>query len=230
MNLFFFIQGFLGLSGAILVQLYHTFFDANPSSFILMLAILPSSLSLILMYFIDVCPKTDSGAYDNKFLDAFSLIALCLAGYLMLVIIGQSLFTYIPSILQFAIFGVLMVFLGSLLAIVTKADKESNVLDEITRDERVSLVEDNKNYGEVVTSGTQYVIEFTGKYTGTSILIKQTILILYLFQFGFCFNLVDLNDNSRNFRGYCSNITFFFLNSKYNIWYQHNLFISEFYI
>lgn len=144
----------MGLSGAILVQLYRTFFDANPSSFILMLAILPSSLSLILMYFIDIFPKTDSGAYDKKFLNAFSLIALCVAGYLMLVIIGQNLFTNIPFILQFAIFGVLMVLVGSLLAVVMKADKESRVLDEITCDERVSLVENKKNNGEVATSGT----------------------------------------------------------------------------
>ncbi|KAJ4789872.1 Major facilitator superfamily protein [Rhynchospora pubera] len=148
------MKGFLGLSGAILVQLYHTFFDGKPSCFILMLAALPSSLSLILMYFVEVCPKTDRGAYDKKFLDAFSLIALCLAGYLMLVIIGQSFYIKIPSTIQFAIFVVLMVLLGSLFSIVMKADAESKALDEIISDERVALVGDKKNDGETATSGS----------------------------------------------------------------------------
>jgi F0F1-type ATP synthase assembly protein I len=144
----------VGLSGAILVQLYHTFFNAKPSSFILILAILPSSLSLILMYFIDIFPRTNVGAYDKKFLDAFSLIALCIAGYLMLVIIGQNLFTDIPFNVQLPIFAVLVVLIGSLLAIVMKADKESKTPHEIVPAESEALMEDENNYDKVEASGT----------------------------------------------------------------------------
>ncbi|KAJ3674569.1 hypothetical protein LUZ60_005185 [Juncus effusus] len=142
------MKGFLGLSGAILVQTHRTFFDAKPSSFILVLAILPSSLALLLMYFVDIFPtnKSDRSKCDKKFLDAFSLVALCLAGYLMLVIISESVITKMPLVAQYVIFGGLMMFVLSLVFIVVKAERDDDkVFDEMTSgDERLALIETEK--------------------------------------------------------------------------------------
>nr|CAD1840339.1 unnamed protein product [Ananas comosus var. bracteatus] len=114
------MKGFLGLSGAILVQIYRTVFGGNPSSFILMLAILPTSLTLLLMFFVEVYPE--SKEYNRKFLDAFSLIALLVAGYLMFIIIGERIFT-LGSSARIVTLAILLLLLLSPLVIVVKAEK-----------------------------------------------------------------------------------------------------------
>ncbi|XP_020092602.1 protein NUCLEAR FUSION DEFECTIVE 4-like [Ananas comosus] len=114
------MKGFLGLSGAILVQIYRTVFGGNPSSFILMLAILPTSLTLLLMFFVEVYPENKE--YNKKFLDAFSLIALLVAGYLMFIIIGECIFT-LGSSARTVTLAILLLLLLSPLVIVVKAEK-----------------------------------------------------------------------------------------------------------
>uniref|UniRef100_A0A452XC45 Nodulin-like domain-containing protein n=1 Tax=Aegilops tauschii subsp. strangulata TaxID=200361 RepID=A0A452XC45_AEGTS len=81
--------GFLRLSGAILVQVQHTL-HIDPGSFILMLTILPIAIALLLMYFVDV--HNAHRRYNKKFLDAFSLMAVIVARYLMVVIICDQVF------------------------------------------------------------------------------------------------------------------------------------------
>ncbi|KAL1357241.1 hypothetical protein AAHE18_05G242400 [Arachis hypogaea] len=44
------MKGFLGLSGAILIQLYHTFCDGDPATYLLMLACLPAFICTLLMF------------------------------------------------------------------------------------------------------------------------------------------------------------------------------------
>lgn len=136
------MKGFLGLSGAILIQIYRALFDGNPSSFLLMLALLPTLLTLLLMFFVEV--RKTNGAYDKKFLDVFSVIALTIAGYLMLVIIGESVMT-MGSEARLLIFAMLLLLLVSPLAIVVKAQmKESKILAETSCSGRIRLI-DNIN-------------------------------------------------------------------------------------
>ncbi|KAI3761329.1 hypothetical protein L1987_51741 [Smallanthus sonchifolius] len=88
------MKGFLGLSGAILIQIYHTLFDGKPSTFLLMLAVFPTLVSLALMSFVHANPSNTSN--DKPHLNRFSLIALVMATYLMIIIIFQNIFTF-PS-------------------------------------------------------------------------------------------------------------------------------------
>lgn len=135
----------MGLSGAILIQLYRTFFNDNPSSFILMLALLSSILPLLLMYFVQVHHDTNSRV-NKRHLDAFSLIALITAGYLMLVIIGENILTFgVPA--QVLVFAVLLMLLCSPLTVVARAqlDDSPKILSDCLDDcetERKPLMED----------------------------------------------------------------------------------------
>ena len=88
-SMHFFEQGFLGLSGAIQVQVQHTL-HIDPGSFILMLAILPATIALLLMYFVDV--DSAHRRYNKKFLDAFALMTVSVAGDLMVGIIFHQVF------------------------------------------------------------------------------------------------------------------------------------------
>uniref|UniRef100_A0A2N9G741 Major facilitator superfamily (MFS) profile domain-containing protein n=1 Tax=Fagus sylvatica TaxID=28930 RepID=A0A2N9G741_FAGSY len=48
------MKGFLGISGAILIQVYGIFCKGKPSTFILMLALLPTFVSIVLMFFVRI--------------------------------------------------------------------------------------------------------------------------------------------------------------------------------
>ncbi|KAI3858945.1 hypothetical protein MKW98_028678 [Papaver atlanticum] len=93
------IKGFLGLSGAILIQAYQTIFVDKPSSFLLMLALLPTIIPLLLMFFIRTSdnPPSPTKSFistEKDSLNGFSVIALLLALYVMILIISQNVVTY----------------------------------------------------------------------------------------------------------------------------------------
>lgn len=116
-------------------------FDGNPSSFILLLALLPTFLTLLLMPYVKVHHR--NGGSEKKFLDAFSLIAVTVAGYLMLVIIGECVLR-IGSVAHILMFAALMMMLISPAAVVIKAQMiEAKALGESSCHERTRLMEDN---------------------------------------------------------------------------------------
>ncbi|KAK1422323.1 hypothetical protein QVD17_25359 [Tagetes erecta] len=86
------MKGFLGLSGAMLIQIYHTLFDGKPTTYLLMLAVFPTVMTLALMSLVHVNPSNTSN--DKPHLNRFSLIALIIATYLMIIIIFQNIFTF----------------------------------------------------------------------------------------------------------------------------------------
>ncbi|TVU48762.1 hypothetical protein EJB05_00034, partial [Eragrostis curvula] len=135
------MKGFLGLSGAILVQVYRTI-HIDPGTFILMLAVLPTAITLLLMYFVDVHNAHEG--YNKKFLDAFSLIAITVAGYLMIVIISDQVFM-ISSAVQSVCFVILLLLVMSPVAVVVKAQKsESTQHDESTSQQRIGLLSEEE--------------------------------------------------------------------------------------
>ncbi|GMH01329.1 hypothetical protein Nepgr_003168 [Nepenthes gracilis] len=118
------MKGFLGLSGAMLIQAYQALFKGNPSTFILMLALLPSLVSLLLMCVVKIYPTTKGE--DKKYLNGFSIVALLVAAYLMIMIILENIFTF-PSLARIATFILLLLLLSSPLKIATQAQsKESH--------------------------------------------------------------------------------------------------------
>ncbi|XP_030439771.2 protein NUCLEAR FUSION DEFECTIVE 4-like [Syzygium oleosum] len=86
------MKGFIGLSGAILIQIYQTVFNENPAAFLLMLALLPTINALLLMGFVRI--YNASAAEEKKHLYALSLVALVVAAYLMVVIMLENIFKW----------------------------------------------------------------------------------------------------------------------------------------
>uniref|UniRef100_A0A0D6R6U4 Uncharacterized protein n=1 Tax=Araucaria cunninghamii TaxID=56994 RepID=A0A0D6R6U4_ARACU len=82
------MKGFLGLSGAILVQIYHTINEGDQSSYIFMLSWLPTVVSMLFMFVLRVCPCHQED--EKKTLDWFSAIAMIVAAYLMVAIIVEN--------------------------------------------------------------------------------------------------------------------------------------------
>ncbi|OEL33272.1 hypothetical protein BAE44_0005710 [Dichanthelium oligosanthes] len=157
--------GFLGLSGAILVQIYHTF-HIDPTTFILMLAVLPTAITLVLMYFVDVHDARER--YNNKFLDAFSLIAVTVAVYLMIIIICGQVFI-ISSAVQSVCFVILLLLVLSPVAVAVKAQKPESIQhEESTSEQRTGLLreevaEGSESAGSSTVLGGPYQDLSSGK-------------------------------------------------------------------
>ncbi|KAL5544276.1 hypothetical protein UlMin_008060 [Ulmus minor] len=115
------MKGFLGLSGAILVQVYATFCKGKPSTFLLMLAFLPTLVSLLLMLLVRIY-EANSGN-EKKHLNGFSAVALIIAGYLMIIIILENILT-LSIWARVSTFVLLLLLLASPFGIAIKAHNE----------------------------------------------------------------------------------------------------------
>ncbi|KAJ8753503.1 hypothetical protein K2173_022744 [Erythroxylum novogranatense] len=139
------MKGFLGLSGAILIQVYQTLFNGKAASFILMLALLSSGVPLLLLWFVRIYNVEED---DEKFLDRVSVIALVLGGYLMFGIILEQIFSF-QLVLRVIMFVLLVILLASPLFVATKRDNDSEIVSVRSRliDNSKKLVEqDSTSY------------------------------------------------------------------------------------
>ena len=116
-------QGCTGISGAILIQAYNTFNKGEPSTFLLMLALWPTFVSLVLMLLVRNYKANTSD--DEKYLNGFSALALIIAGYLMIMIILENIFS-LPLWARIFSFVLLLLLLASPLGIAIKAQKEDS--------------------------------------------------------------------------------------------------------
>ncbi|KAJ0463174.1 putative major facilitator superfamily, MFS transporter superfamily [Helianthus annuus] len=87
------LKGFVGLSGAIISQLYHAFYGHDPKSLILFIGWLPAVVSLVFLPIIRVL-KPVRHRNDLKILYNFLYVSLGLAGFLMAIIIAQHSFQF----------------------------------------------------------------------------------------------------------------------------------------
>ncbi|KAL2633339.1 hypothetical protein R1flu_004818 [Riccia fluitans] len=120
------LKGFLGLSGAILTQLYQAIYPNQPESYILMLSWLPT-LALLWMFVLRPVPSPKR-SNESMNLYFMSAIALCLVLYLMATIIVQNIVTWtrLASIITCAVCGlVLLLPLG----VVYKSQREDEKVD-----------------------------------------------------------------------------------------------------
>ncbi|KDP31187.1 hypothetical protein JCGZ_11563 [Jatropha curcas] len=122
------MKGFLGLSGAMLIQVYQTVFNNKPNSYLLLLALLPSINPMILMWFVIIHNVSEED--EKKYLDIFSLIALVLAAYLMIIIILEHMFSFQFPVRVIA-FVLLMVLLVSPIFVAIRAqERNSDIVSE----------------------------------------------------------------------------------------------------
>lgn len=117
------MKGFLGLSGAILIQVFLTILNNKPMAYVLMLALLPPVNTLLLMWFVRIHDTREGD--ERKYLNIFSLMALVVAAYLMVVIILDNVLS-LPLLVHIFLFIVLMMLLASLLCIAFKARERSS--------------------------------------------------------------------------------------------------------
>ncbi|KAF8399393.1 hypothetical protein HHK36_015257 [Tetracentron sinense] len=136
------MKGFLGLSGAILIQVYQTIYKGKPSSFLLMLALLPTIVPLLLMWFVRI--HDTNGGDDKKHLNGFSLEALIIASYLMVIIILENIVS-LRLWARVLTFVVLLLLLASPLIIAIKAQwMESRRLSRTLYIEGNQLMDDQE--------------------------------------------------------------------------------------
>ena len=157
-TIFFLGQGFLGLSGAILIQVYDTFVKGEASTYLLMLALLPTCVSLVLMFLVRIYDKTTSD--HKKHLNGFSAVALIIAGYLMIIIILENIFT-LPLWARISTFILLLILLLLPLGIAINALREESNRSLQTDSIESNLFTDN---GEQVTSPIFSTAEDTTEY------------------------------------------------------------------
>lgn len=133
------MKGFLGLSGAILIQVYDTLCQGDQTTFILILAIAPTLVSLLLMPMVKIY-KT-SIVDDKKHLNGFSSIALIVAAYLMVIIILENIFT-LPLWARIITFMFLLLLLASPVGIAAIAHRDSKRLIQGPSPETSSFMDD----------------------------------------------------------------------------------------
>ncbi|KAH0691730.1 hypothetical protein KY290_019921 [Solanum tuberosum] len=114
------MKGFLGLSGAILIQVYQTIFNNNPSSLILMLALLPTIVTLMLMFLVTVHETPSRN--EEKYLQGFLLVSLVIAAYLLFLRILENVFVF-PEWAKIITLLVLFALLCSPISVVVKAQR-----------------------------------------------------------------------------------------------------------
>ncbi|XP_023515641.1 uncharacterized protein LOC111779750 [Cucurbita pepo subsp. pepo] len=115
------MKGYLGLSGALVIQVYNTICNGEPSNFLLLLAVLPTLLSIMFMWFIRI-DRTES-KNERKHLDSLSAHAVIVAFYLMAVIILDNTFS-LPSSTRSFTFSILLILLSAPLGIAINARRE----------------------------------------------------------------------------------------------------------
>ncbi|CAF1867098.1 unnamed protein product [Brassica napus] len=115
------MKGYIGLSGAVLVQMYHIFCKGDPTNYLLLLAVVPSLLILTTMPFVRTYDTVI--ANDKKHLNGLSTISLIIVTYLMIVILVENIIG-MSMTMKICSFTILVLLLASPLLVAVRAHRE----------------------------------------------------------------------------------------------------------
>ncbi|XP_059638632.1 protein NUCLEAR FUSION DEFECTIVE 4-like [Cornus florida] len=162
------MKGFLGLSGAVLIQVYQALFKGNPSSFIIMLAMLPTLVSLLFMCLVRTYEIRS--LHYRKHLNGLSVVSLVVAAYLMTLIISENVFTF-PLLVHVLTFLVLLLLLASPLRIAIEAQREDSwKLSRNLSTERSPLIDapktiESKKFSAAEATSSDNMLQFGSEMT-----------------------------------------------------------------
>ena len=115
------VQGFLGLSGAILTQVFYAVYRNDPSSFLLMVSWLPAVVALLFMAVIRVMPAATTDDKEQVNFTLFSTIAICLAAYLCGIIVLENVMPF-GRVASLVVVFILLAFLLLPFGVVVRAE------------------------------------------------------------------------------------------------------------
>ncbi|GMH21442.1 hypothetical protein Nepgr_023284 [Nepenthes gracilis] len=116
------MKGFLGLSGAILIQVYQTVFKGNPTAFLLMLSVVSTINPLCLMCLVRI--YNTRARNEQQHLNSILVVMIVLSAYLMALIIFESVIT-LQLWARVLVLVLLLLLLASPFGIIVKALQES---------------------------------------------------------------------------------------------------------
>ncbi|RAL38368.1 hypothetical protein DM860_002346 [Cuscuta australis] len=123
------VKGFVGLSGAIITQLFHAFYgDGDRKSLILLIGWLPAAVSCVFLRTVRYMNPVQQTENDAKVFYKFLFISLGLAGFLMAIIIVQNRVAFTRP-LYVASGTVVIILLFAPLFIVFKEELKTNQRD-----------------------------------------------------------------------------------------------------
>ncbi|TMW98220.1 hypothetical protein EJD97_004356 [Solanum chilense] len=136
------LKGFVGLSGAIITQLYHAFYGNNGKSLILLIGWLPSVVSCIFLRTIRIL-RVVKQANETKILYKFLYISLGLACFIMLVIIIQNKINFARFEYAGSAAIVLILLFAPLIIVFQEEVKLWNVKQQALDEPRLEVVSEN---------------------------------------------------------------------------------------
>lgn len=150
------MKGFLGLSGTVPIQVYQIMFNGNPTAILLILALLPTSISLLLMYFVRVY-HTDSGE-DKKLLNGFSSVAWTLASYLLVLILLENFLIFPLWAIILKLILLLLLLVSPLIVVVKAQEDESGRLPQLSFIGRSHLISDRVESKKCSVSDDEFLL------------------------------------------------------------------------